>query len=312
MTRAPAEHFPLIFDLELSNRCNLDCVMCPRMPQKLHMGDMERSLLDKVLDEALAVPGRRFRLHGIGEPLLSPHFEHAVERIKGAPLDHVVELITNGHLLNRERVRFILRHEVDQVIVSVAAATAAGYEAVRRSTKFDLVVRNTLRLIDERTRLGAPTKVIVQLVRVPPVDREVDAFVEFWRRFDVEIELWHDLNWGLRVTHTPATLAHPPCPHLDTYTVVCWDGRVGICCVDAGRLHVIGNAATESVRDIYNGAVMQNLRAIHQRGTLYEMPICIDCSFRDGSHVAFAGNVHRTGETPGALLPLPRLPIIPS
>lgn len=312
MTHAPAPHFPLIFDLELSNRCNLDCVMCPRLPQKLHMGDMERALLDKVLDEALAVPGRRFRLHGIGEPLLSPHFEHAIERIKGAPGDPFVELITNGHLLSRERVRFVLRNEVDQVTVSVAAATAAGYEAVRRSPKFDLVVRNTLRLIDERTRLGAPTKITVQLVRVPPVDREVDAFVEFWRRFDVEIEIWHDLNWGLRATHTPATLEHPPCQHLYDYTVVCWDGRVGICCIDPGRMYILGNAKKDSVRDLYNGPVMQRLRALHQRGALNEMPICIDCSFRDGSHVAFSANVHRTGVTPGSLPPVPRLPIIPS
>lgn len=304
--------FPRILDLELSNRCNLDCVMCERTPQKMHMGDMSRELLDKVLDEALAVPRRRFRLHGVGEPLLSPHFEHAVSRIKQAPGDHIAELITNGHLLNRERVRFILKSEVDEVNVSVAAATAEGYLAVRKSTKFDLVVRNTVRLIDEKTRLGAPTRVIVQLVRVPPVDAEVDAFVEFWRRFDVEIDIWHDLRWGLRAQGKPATLAHPPCEQLYDYTVVRWDGRIGICCVDAGHLHMIGDAASGSLRSIYNGPRMNALRAIHQRGTLYEMPICVDCSFRGANHVAFSGNVHRTGVGPGPLRPVPRLPIIPS
>ena len=65
------------------------------------MGDMAPALLDKVLDEALAVPGRSFRLHGIGEPLLSPLFPHAVERIKTDPRDHHIELVTNAHLLNR-------------------------------------------------------------------------------------------------------------------------------------------------------------------------------------------------------------------
>ena len=79
---------PEIVDLELTNRCNLDCVMCPRVMQKIRMGDMSRQLLDRVLDEVLEWPGRTFRLHGIGEPLLAPQFRYAVQRIKADPRGH--------------------------------------------------------------------------------------------------------------------------------------------------------------------------------------------------------------------------------
>lgn len=303
--------FPSVIELELSNRCNLDCVMCPRLPQKLHLGDMERGLLDEVLDETLAVPERFFRLHGIGEPLLSPHLHHVVERIKGHPGEHGIELITNGHLLNRETARFLLRQQVDEIMVSVAAATPQGYEAVRKSTKLDLVVKNVIRLVDERDRMHAPTEIAVQLVRVPPVDGEVDAFVDFWSRFDVRVSIWHDLNWGRRAAAKPATLDLEPCRHLYEYTVVCWDGRVGICCVDAGRWHVIGDVNQASLREVYNGKVMTALRDLHQRRATTLMPLCVDCSFRDASHVAFEANVMRTGRRPGVLPPTLRLPIVP-
>ncbi|MEM6531067.1 MAG: radical SAM protein [Myxococcota bacterium] len=299
------KHFPTVIELELSNRCNLDCIMCPRLPQTLNMGDMSEALLHRVLGEALDVPGRIFRLHGIGEPLLSPLFRPAVERIKSDPGDHRIELLTNGHLLSRDMVRFLVRQEVDDVTISVAAATAESYLEVRRSKKFDRVVRNTVRLIDERDRTGADMRISVQLVRVPPADQEVDAFVDFWSRFDVVIEIWHDMNWGRRAFGAPATLDLEPCQHLWRHSVVCWDGRVGICCVDSARMHVVGNANQSSLREVYNGPEIEALRDIHRRRETYKMPICVDCSYRDDRHIAFLSNVSRTGERPGAFLPVP-------
>ncbi|MEL6546405.1 MAG: radical SAM/SPASM domain-containing protein [Myxococcota bacterium] len=297
--------FPEIIELELSNRCNLDCVMCPRLPQKLNMGDMDRALLDRVLDESLAHPRRTFRLHGIGEPLLSPHFRHTVERIKNTTGEHRIDLITNGHLLSKDTGRFILRQEIDRLTVSVAAATPETYAVVRKSKKLDLVLKNTIRLLDEKARTGAATEVVVQLIRVPPADQEVDAFVEFWSRFDVTIEIWHDLNWGRRAFGAAPTLEFPPCEHLYRYSVVCWDGRVGICCVDASRMHVVGHLEKESLREAFNSQRMQAIRAIHERQETFHMPICVDCSFRDERHIAFSANTSRSGTRPGDFAAVP-------
>lgn len=302
--------FPEILELELSNRCNLDCVMCPRLPQKMKGGTMTAALLDRVLDEALAVPGRLFRLHGIGEPLLAPTFRHAVERIMADERGHRLSLITNGHLLDRDMARFLLSRAVTRITVSVAAATAATYEKVRRSPDFAKVVRNTLRLIDERDRLGSPSQIEVQIVRVPPADQEVEAFVDFWSRFDVTVEVWHDLNWGRRATGVPPSLDLEPCHHLWDYTVVCWDGRVGICCIDGSRWYVVGNAVTQSIAEIYNGPCIESIRELHKKRRTELIPICVDCSFRDQSHIAFSSNVRKTGLRPGPLLPVPILPVL--
>lgn len=299
------ELFPKTIELELSNRCNLDCVMCPRLPQKLNLGNMSEALITRVLDECLAYSERTFRLHGIGEPLLSPAFRDTVSRIKGSPGTHRLQLITNGHLLSRDTARFILRREVDRITVSVAAASAASYEAVRKSKQFDRVVRNTIRLIDERDRMGSQSTIAVQLVRVPPADQEVDAFVDFWSRFDVDVEIWHDLFWGRRALGEPATLDLPPCRELYEYSVVCWDGRVGICCVDGARLHTVGHLERQSLKEAFNGPIINAMRRAHEARDTTPMPICVDCSFRDGRHVAFESNVYRTGERPSVFVPVP-------
>ena len=45
------ELFPKTIELELSNRCNLDCVMCPRLHKTLNLGKMSEDLITRVLDE---------------------------------------------------------------------------------------------------------------------------------------------------------------------------------------------------------------------------------------------------------------------
>ena len=46
------EVFPSYLTLEMTNRCNLDCVMCPRAQQTRPVGDLEIDLLEKILKEA--------------------------------------------------------------------------------------------------------------------------------------------------------------------------------------------------------------------------------------------------------------------
>ena len=48
---------------------------------------------------------------------LSPLFEHAVQRIKWHNTEHAIDLVTNGHLLNADKRRFILGCGVDRVMV---------------------------------------------------------------------------------------------------------------------------------------------------------------------------------------------------
>ncbi|MEO1170995.1 MAG: aspartyl/asparaginyl beta-hydroxylase domain-containing protein [Myxococcota bacterium] len=298
-----AREFPRILDLELTNRCNLDCQMCPR---PANMGNMNKALLDGILDEALEYPEREFRLHGIGEPLIAPLFSHAVHRIKSHPGGHRIHLTTNGHHLDKETRKLLRSYAVDSVNISVAAATAETYKQIRRSDRFDRVLRNTVAMIEQRDRYGIPMDITVQIIRVPPGDSQVDAFIEMWSKFDVIIEVWDDMFRGrLRGSDAPG-----PCRYLWDYTLVTWDGFVQICCVDPLRAYQVGNANDQSIDEWYNGPQIQAIRDFHlQRRDDEAMPICRNCSFRDDQHIAFTGNVHRTGERPEALAELSRLPI---
>ena len=108
----------------------------------------------------------------------------------------------------------------------------------------------------------------------------------------------------------PVGLDFPPCHHLWDYTVVCWDGRIGICCIDGCRFYIVGDANTQTMAEVYNGPKIETIREVHRQHRTDKLPICVDCSFRDQSHIGFSANVHRTGAMPGPFLPVPTLPIL--
>jgi hypothetical protein len=284
--------FPALLDLELSNRCNRACIMCVR-PEADRQGAMTEALLDCVLDEALGYPRRWFRLHGLGEPLLSPLLPRAVARIKNPAQEHKIELVTNGDLLEGRMAKWLLGQGVDIVNISLGAATAATYQDVRKSVSghlapgaFERVVRNTLRLLDERERLSAKTAVVLQLVRTGPATDEEEAFIAFWSKLPVRIEIWHDFNAGREVLGESAQTVPTPCRHLTQAMIVLWDGRVGLCCIDALRRYPMGDLRAHSLGEIYNGDAFSRMRDLHASGSLASMPLCQRCLFRDDRHIA--------------------------
>ena len=104
--------------LELSSRCNLKCVHCP----KDFGAELDHPKMDMQADalEASAPWLQRARfvnLNSIGESLLSDRFDRALEICSAGQAE--VSFNTNGLLLSDERCRHIVRSRTHSVTISV-------------------------------------------------------------------------------------------------------------------------------------------------------------------------------------------------
>jgi len=87
------------------------------------------------------LPGlERAVLHGIGEPLLNPDLPAMIRHLKSK--NATVLFNTNGILLTQRKQEELIDSQLDEIRVSLDAASSHGYKAVRGSDKFDLIVRN--------------------------------------------------------------------------------------------------------------------------------------------------------------------------
>jgi MoaA/NifB/PqqE/SkfB family radical SAM enzyme len=64
--------FPFLVDIELTNHCNLACIMCPRHAMKRDKGFMSDEIFRKIIDEC-AKYKTPIRFIRFGEPFLHPN-----------------------------------------------------------------------------------------------------------------------------------------------------------------------------------------------------------------------------------------------
>jgi radical SAM protein with 4Fe4S-binding SPASM domain len=89
----------------------------------------------------------RVALHGIGEPLLNAALPDIIRYLKGR--NAYVFFNSNGILLDAHRQHQLIDAGLDELRISLDAASQAGYEAVRNSDQFARVLSN-VRAFSER------------------------------------------------------------------------------------------------------------------------------------------------------------------
>lgn len=172
---AEAAQPPVCLYLETTNRCNLLCTTCPRTYEELEPpADMSWELFTSIVDQ---VPGlARAVLHGVGEPMLVKNLPRMVRYLKDRGV--YVLFNTNGTVLNERNGRALIDAELDELRVSLDAANAKSYLAVRGKNYFNRILRNVRAFRELQEREGhAKPRVSVWLTGLKETVEELPAFV---------------------------------------------------------------------------------------------------------------------------------------
>jgi radical SAM protein with 4Fe4S-binding SPASM domain len=137
--------------IEVSSKCNLDCVECHRValtrPQKLLKLDAFRTLLRELKPA-------RLNLTGYGEPLLNRNLPAMVEEAKAFGVGHV-RFFTNGTLLSQVKAERLVQSGLDWLNVSIDSPDEKTYAEIRVGANLQQVLRGVETLLRERRRAGA-------------------------------------------------------------------------------------------------------------------------------------------------------------
>lgn len=282
-TKNKKVYFPGSIEIELTNQCNLNCIMCPNFNKRQARGYMADDLITAILDETLKYPSRQYSLHGLGEPLLHPKCLETVERIKQTPdSDNTIYLTTNGHFLTEAVVSELIRLNVDFLNISIGAATGETYRKVRGSIYFDLVVSQVLKALELKAQNKSRIQISVQIIETGAACGEIDAFVSFWKNYDVSIEIWRDFQKGPYLAdRSTGTSDKSRCRYVKRYVLVTWQGEMIICCQDVERKHSLGKLRDADIRTLFNNPQAAKYRRLLKNGKANQIDICKDCIYYD-------------------------------
>ncbi len=135
------ENLPQHVQIEITRRCNLSCIMCPRETldyKNNYCEDMSLSRFKIVIDK-LPQGIDMISVHGLGEPLLHTDIISILDYAsKKAP----VLLVTNGTLLNEDMLKNILLTGITWFTISMDSPYKNDYEKIRRGANFDKLIYN--------------------------------------------------------------------------------------------------------------------------------------------------------------------------
>jgi len=274
--------------IEITNVCNLDCIMCPT---GLHVlgrskGHMKWSLFKMVIDEmAPHVPTTT--LHIWGEPLLHPKLIKMIRYARNKGID--VSISTNATLLNEAIARKLIASGLSEIYLCMDGMDAATYEKIRRKADFETTKGNIERFIELRRLSGGGPRTYVQLIEMAPTKEQVLAFERYWNRPGVDrVNVKAFDSWGgqldeveqLRSPDEERELPpRPHCPLLWYHCHVYFDGTVTCCDRDFGAKYPLGNVLEAGgVMKVWNGPGMQELRRKHLARDTDDVPPCARCT----------------------------------
>ena len=125
--------------IESTNRCNLKCKGC------IHYKGPWEASRDISIEELCRITDQlpeleRVALHGIGEPLLNDQLPAMIRYLKARGA--FVLINSNGILLNDQWRRTLIDSGLDELRISLDAASSSGYARMRGSDKFDHLLGN--------------------------------------------------------------------------------------------------------------------------------------------------------------------------
>jgi MoaA/NifB/PqqE/SkfB family radical SAM enzyme len=198
---------PFIVQVEVTNRCNLNCVFCSRHSHPLKLGDLSPNLLPEVIK--LSRRSRDLILFGYGEPLLSEAFYKLLGGVESARCSFT----TNGLHLTRETIDRIIRDSnrpIHNVTFSIDGANPQTYLSIRERSNFNTVWRNLKKLSEYKARFKLRwPEISINFVAMRRNLEELTQIIEKAASMKVsQINIFHLNVWD--ESYTDESLIHYP------------------------------------------------------------------------------------------------------
>lgn len=158
---------PRYITIDITNKCNLNCIACwtfsPLLKDKKPIPswfkeELSYKKIEELVNEISDLGTKEVRITGGGEPFLHKDIFKIIELIKSKGMK--LNITTNFSLLNKEKIKKIVKLEVDNLTISLWAGDKKTYSAVhpnQRLEMFDNIEKNLLFL----KKINKHTKIVI-------------------------------------------------------------------------------------------------------------------------------------------------------
>lgn len=284
--------FPRIIEMEITNHCNFQCLMCKTGTgiAKRERGYMSVELFDKFLAD-IEGKGCAVKFVGQGEPTLHPQFIDFVKKAKEKGI--TCHLTTNGSMFDEEYMKNLIESGLDSVKFSFQGVTAEGYSTLRRKNDFESLLQKIERLYQLRGE-GMFPFITIGTSFTSETEEEISSFRRRCEQFCDKIEVgvttleYIDLSQitneqtkeylnQMKQNQSQNIRRYKCCHQVFDVITVHWNGNICACCADNDEEMVLGNLRDMTISECWNSDKEKAYRNILVERQYEKLPLCKDC-----------------------------------
>jgi len=154
---------PELFQLTLTNKCNLSCAMCPAHSDTSSWAGNGMSINHQLLERSLeslryyAKNIKRVWLNEFGEPFLYLKIFNVIEEVHEICPQAKISLTSNGTLFSEPLITKIIDSHLTEIAISLDAGSEKTYEKIRIGADFHQVTNGIKKFIEIRKLKGKNT-----------------------------------------------------------------------------------------------------------------------------------------------------------
>lgn len=307
---------PHVFNIETTNNCNMNCLMCPRttlMTRKI--GTIQDEDFERCLDQITPFQPRDLEefwrfvkkdcgidasdrhenafyfyrlpqcliLHGYGEPLLDPGIAKRVQACSRRNIPTYFSCVPANITL--EKMILLMEAGLDVIKFSIDSLTDEGQKTFRGERNNFTRSFDTIREILEYKRLHAELKTeivitMLALSRETADQRQQEKFMSLWERYPVYAYVKsQDNRWYYKENDNFESQSHYErqyCEFAWTSLSIMANGTVVPCTQDYNAEMDMGNIREQSLKNIWNSKEYRKFRQSHIDGSFPNGHKCKD------------------------------------
>lgn len=282
--------------IDPSDVCNFHCDFCGlhSFRNETYSGCvMSKKNFETVVNQLteFAHPIKQIHLYALGEPFINPNIVEFVRLIKEKKVAEEVIIVSNGSLLSKKLSEDLVDAGLDELRISLNGLSDDDYyRIVGKKISFE-------KLYDEICyyhKIGG--KVHVKILGDYFSDEEKNKFIALFEGRCDSIDITNviknldtqEFNVGVSGQNQHGLKFHDSdckvCPQMFYELVVHANGEVGPCSADyCFYTDSLGNIQETTLKNIWNGERLNNMRIASLRGESIKYGNCNSCNFiRDG------------------------------
>lgn len=280
-------YLPIRLWIELTNNCNLRCIMCPQSnSNSIEQGFMSFSFFKRIINEVKDFV-YDINLHHRGESLLHPDLFRMIDYAKRAGL--YTRLHTNGTILDDKKARAIIDAELDLLSFSFDGYTAETYERIRQNANFEITFNNILKFLKMKKKLGKTRPYTVfETMELP--EAKTNNYVNARKELKRKLYSTHLNKFVIKSKHNWAGINKPKernvsiestrfsgCAFPWFAMVIFWNGDVSPCPQDFFGSFNMGNLNDSSTISLWNNDSYISLRKTLKSRDISRADLCLEC-----------------------------------